>query len=55
MENDWGYENLDDDLAELNRNLLELNKKGILKAEAIQNQKKEKGIKKLLTIFGRKK
>lgn len=56
MKNQWSYDDLGDDLAELNRNLLDLNKKGILKAEAIQNEKKElKGIKKLIAKFGKKK
>ena len=53
MANSWGYENLDDDLAELNRNLLNLNDKGIIKSQNLKNKKLEKSEKKLKNLVAK--
>lgn len=55
---DWKYEDLDDDIAELQRNLMNMNQQQILKTEKIQtnrkNEKAEKRLRKTIkNIFNR--
>ena len=55
---DWKYEDLEDDIAELQRNLMNMNQQQILKTEKIQtnrkNEKAEKRLRKTIkNIFNR--
>lgn len=43
----WNYENLDNDIEELQRNLLNLNEKQIVKGQGIRNKKDEREQKRL--------